>query len=267
LRALRAVADHTRRVTAGDRIAAAQPAAAPETPAIAALRAVAARAASSALNEADSKALLAAYGMPVAPERIAADAAQAVAAARAIGYPVVLKALSAQLTHKSDAGAVRLGLADDEAVRAAFAEIARNVERHRPGTRLDGMLVCRQVSRGLELVLGVQNDPEMGCVVMVGSGGVLLELVKDVAFGPPLLDRAIAESMIAETRVGRLLDGYRGGPVYDRAALVEALVAMGRIARDLGDAVRSIDVNPFVVLPQGQGGFALDALVIAGGKG
>lgn len=268
LRALRAVADHTRRITAGDRIAAAPPAAASGGPAIAALRAAAARAGGPApLNEAESKALLAAYGIAAPPERIAADADQAVAAARAIGYPVVLKALSAELTHKSDAGAVRLGLADDAALRGAFAEIARNVEAHRPGTTLAGMLVCRQVPRGLELVLGVQNDPEMGCVVMVGSGGVLLELVKDVAFAPPSLDRAIAESMIAETRAGRLLDGYRGGPVYDKGALIDALVAMGRIARDLGDAVRSIDVNPFVVLPKGQGGFALDALVIAGGEG
>ena len=268
LRAVRAVADHTRRVTAGDRIAATKPAAAPSSPAVAKLRALAGRTfRPSALNEADSKALLAAYRVPVPAERIAVDADQAVAVARAIGYPVVLKALSAEITHKSDAGAVRLGLTDDAAVRNAFAEIARNVEAHRPGTRLDGMLVCRQVARGLELVLGVQNDPEMGCIVMAGSGGVLLELVKDVAFAPPLLDRAMADAMIAETRVGRLLDGYRGGPVYDKAALVDALVAMGRIAHDLGDAIQSIDVNPFVVLPKGQGGFALDALVVAKGKG
>jgi acetyltransferase len=268
LRAVRTLADHARRVRAGDRIAAAAPSSPPDGPALAKLRSLAmSGGAPSALNESDSKAVLAAYGIAAPPERIAADAEQAVAAARAIGYPVVLKALSAAIAHKSDAGAVRLGLADDDAVRAAFAEIARNVATCAPEAALDGMLVCRQAPRGLELVLGIENDPEMGCVVMVGSGGVLLELVRDVAFGPPLLDRAMAEAMIGETRVGRLLDGYRGGAVYDRNALVDALVAMGRIAHDLGDAVRSIDVNPFVVLPAGQGGFALDALVVAGTGG
>lgn len=263
LRTVRAVADHTKRVTAAERIAATTFPPSPRDTAVATLHAAAAK--GQALNEAESKALLRAYGIPVPEERVAADADAAVTAARAIGYPVVLKALSAEITHKSDAGAVRLGLADDAAVRDGFAAIVRNVELHRPGTRLDGMLVCRHVPKGLELVLGVQNDREMGCVVMVGNGGVWLELYKDVAFAPPPLDRAAADALLSDTRAGRLIDGYRGGPVYDRAAAIDALVAMGRIAHDLGDRIQAIDVNPFVLLPKGQGGFALDALVIARG--
>jgi acetyltransferase len=270
LKTVRVLADHSRRVADADRIASAPVPLAPSDRATKRLRGMAAGCdAPIAFNEADSKALLRAYGIRIPEERTVATPDAAVEAARAIGYPVVLKALSAALAHKTEAGAVQLGLADDEAVHRAWAEIVRNVAAYRPGTTLDGMLVCRQVPKGLELVLGIQNDREMGCVVMVGNGGIWLELYKDVAFAPPLLDHAVAAAMLAQTRAGRLLDGYRGGPAYDRETAVDALVAMGRIAHDLGGAVQSsgavqsIDVNPFVLLPAGQGGFALDALVVA----
>jgi acyl-CoA synthetase (NDP forming) len=196
---------------------------------------------------------------------VAASPDEAVAAARAIGYPVVLKAVSAEITHKSDAGAVRLGLASDEDVRAAYDEIVLNVAAYRPGTEIAGMLVGRQVAGGLELVLGIQNDPDMGCVVMFGTGGVWLELYKDVAFGPPLLDAAAAQAMIDRTRAGKLLDGYRGAPPRDRGAVVDALVALGRLAHDLGDVIEAVDINPFVALEAGRGGYALDGLVVARG--
>ena len=126
--------------------------------------------------------------------------------------------------------------------------------------RLAGMLVCRQVSGGLELVLGVHRDPEMGLVVMAGSGGVLLELIKDVAFCAPPVSPDKARDMLERLRGAKLLQGYRGAPAYDVDAVVAALVALGRLAVDLEDIVQSIDVNPFVALPQG--GMALDALVV-----
>jgi acetyltransferase len=212
-----------------------------------------------ALDEVESKALIRAYGIPTPTEVAVQSPDDAVKAARQIGYPVVLKAVAAKLLHKSDAGAVALHLADDEAVRAAYARIAENVRRAGIET-LDAMLVCQQISGGLELVLGLNRDPEIGLVVMAGSGGVLLELTKDVAFAAPPITREKARAMIERTNAARLLRGYRSSPVLDTDAVIDALIALGRIAEDLADVVQSIDINPFVVLPRG--GFALDALFV-----
>jgi acetyltransferase len=211
-----------------------------------------------ALDEVESKELIRAYGIPTPTEIAVPSPDEAVKAARQIGYPVVLKAVAAKLLHKSDAGAVALHLADDETVRAAYARIAENVRR--AGIEaLDAMLVCQQISGGLELVLGLNRDPEMGLVVMAGSGGVLLELTKDVAFAAPPITRDKARAMIERTHAARLMRGYRSSPTLDTDAVIDALLALGRIAEDLADGVQSIDINPFVVLPRG--GFALDALV------
>jgi acyl-CoA synthetase (NDP forming) len=212
-----------------------------------------------ALDEVESKALIRAYGIPTPTEIAVPSPDDAVKAARQIGYPVVLKGVAAKLLHKSDAGAVALHLADDGAVRAAYARIADNV-RHAGIETLDAVLVCQQISGGLELVLGLNRDPEMGLVVMAGSGGVLLELTKDVAFAAPPITREKARAMIERTHAARLIRGYRSSPVLDADAVIDALISLGRIAEDLGDVVQSIDINPFVVLPRG--GFALDALFV-----
>ncbi len=194
------------------------------------------------------------------PAEIAAHSPdEAVKAAQTIGFPVVLKGVSARLPHKSDAGAVVLHLADDEQVRAAYQRITDNVRRAGVD-RLDAMLVCQQVSGGLELVLGLHRDPEMGLVVMAGSGGVLLELTKDVAFAAPPITADKARAMLARTHAAQLMSGYRAAEVLDTEAVVSALVALGRIADDLADVIQSIDINPFVVLPRG--GIALDALFV-----
>jgi acetate---CoA ligase (ADP-forming) len=171
----------------------------------------------------------------------------------------VLKAVSAKLLHKSDAGAVALRLTDAAAVRAAYENIATNARRAGVD-RLDGMLVCQQVSGGLELVLGLHRDPEMGLVVMAGSGGVLLELTKDVAFAAPPITAAKARAMIERTHAAQMLRGYRGAAALDADSVVDALVALGHIAEDLADVVESIDINPFLVLRSG--GLALDALLV-----
>jgi acyl-CoA synthetase (NDP forming) len=212
-----------------------------------------------ALDEVESKQLIRAYGIPTPAEMAVKSPDDAVKAARQIGYPVVLKGVAAKLLHKSDAGAVALHLGDDDAVRAAYVRITENVRRAGIES-LDAMLVCQQISGGLELVLGLNRDPEMGLVVMAGSGGVLLELTQDVAFAAPPLTSGKARAMIERTHAARLLRGYRSSPVLDTDAMVDALIALGRIAEDLADVVQSIDINPFVVLPRG--GFALDALVV-----
>jgi acetate---CoA ligase (ADP-forming) len=214
-----------------------------------------------ALNEAESKRILADYGIVVPAEALARDEAAAVQAAARIGYPVVLKAVSATLTHKSDAGAVILGIADATALRAGIATIRRNLDRAGFAGSLDGFLVSEFVQGGLELVIGAQRDPEVGPVVMVGAGGVLLELIHDVAFGPAPLDELEATALIERLRIARLLHGYRGAPAHDIAALARAVVAVAELAADLGDDLVSIDVNPLLSRP-GQNPVALDAVIV-----
>ncbi|MDP2355019.1 MAG: acetate--CoA ligase family protein [Beijerinckiaceae bacterium] len=211
-----------------------------------------------ALNEVDSKALLAAYGINSAPEKIVATATEAAEAASHIGYPVVLKAVCASVPHKSDAGLVFLNLHDESAVRTAVQTITQRCANL--DANLEGFLVAKQIIGGVEMVIGIHRDPEVGPVVMVGAGGVLLELVQDVAFGPPGLDYARALDMISRLRCAKLLAGYRGAPPCDVSALAQALVNLGSLARDLGGEIDSVDVNPIAVLPTGA--FALDGLVV-----
>src|SRR5690606_7710486 len=124
------------------------------------------------------------------------------------------------------------------------------------------VLVAGMARGFLEVAMGIQHDPEVGPVVMFGSGGTLLELYKDVAFGPAGLSRAEAIAMIGKTRVARLIEGYRGGARHDLDSVVDALVALGRLAQDHGARIESLDLNPCAVLAEGQGGLALDALVV-----
>jgi acyl-CoA synthetase (NDP forming) len=215
----------------------------------------------SLLNEADAKALLRAYGIRTPREAVANGLDEALRAAREIGYPLVLKLVAADVQHKSDIGGVVLGIRDDDALRAAYARIAENLARARPGARLEQVLLAQQVA-GIELVLGVQRDPEIGPVVMFGTGGVLLELRPDVSFGAVPLSRWQAQAMLARTSAGALLQGYRGAPPADRESVEAAMLALARLAHDLGDRIESIDINPFVALPEGQGALALDALVV-----
>ena len=216
------------------------------------------------LNEPESKALVGAFGIPLIEEGLARDEKEAQEIAKRIGYPVVVKGVAADLTHKSDAGAVQVNVGDAVDVQQACRDIAHNVAAHDPDIRLDGWLVARMAPPGLELVLGIQRDPEMGPVVMFGAGGVWLELVQDVAFGAPGMTRNGAARLIDSTRAGRLLDGYRGQGPYDCDAAIDALVALGRLAAEAGDVIESLDVNPFLVLPKGSGGLALDALAVIG---
>src|SRR5262249_11384682 len=151
--------------------------------------------------------LLAAYGIPLPKERLVQTVAEAEAAAFAIGFPVVLKGVSAAIPHKSDAGLVVLGIENAEAVRRSIATL--NERARTLKAPLEGILVAQQISDGTETVLGINRDPEMGPAVMFGLGGIWVELVQDVKFAPPALDRDRAAAMIDATRAGRLLDGFR----------------------------------------------------------
>jgi acyl-CoA synthetase (NDP forming) len=258
-KALRAIASAARRDEI-ERLAGTAPTAAPPLTAqqretIEDLRRLA-QADAVALDEVQSKDVLRAYGIVAPPELLVTSAAAATRAADEIGFPVVLKAVAATLTHKSDIGAVALNLSTPEDVVAAYERIANNVKDH----VVAGMLVCRQISDGLELALGLHRDPEMGLVVMAGSGGVFLELTKDVAFCAPPVSREKAYDLLDRTQTGRLMRGYRSSAPRDRDAVAAALVSLGWLAVDLADVIESVDVNPFVALAQG--GMALDALIV-----
>jgi acetyltransferase len=217
-----------------------------------------------ALNEVQSKQLLKAYGIACPKEAVAHDAKQAVAIARRIGFPVVAKGVSAALPHKSDAGAVIVGLDSAKAVRAAYARIVDAVSRH-SGSAPQGVLIAEQVADGIELVLGANNDPEVGPVILFGTGGVELELYRDVALAPPPLDERRALALIEATRAGKLVHGYRGRPAFDVKAAVAALIGLSRLMLDAGGRIQSIDINPFLL--RRRGGVALDGLVVLADHG
>jgi acyl-CoA synthetase (NDP forming) len=215
-------------------------------------------------DEAEAKRLLADAGIPPVPERACRTAEEAAAAAREFGFPVVAKLLSPDILHKSEIGGVMLGLADEAAVRAAFATLHERAARHAPGARVSGVLVARQVTGAVEMALGVTRDPVFGPVVMVGLGGIFIEVFRDVAFRRCPVSEEDATAMIVSLRGFPLLDGARGRPRADVPALARAVAALSRFAAAAGPRLRSAEINPLMVLPEGEGVLAADAVVELG---
>jgi acyl-CoA synthetase (NDP forming) len=216
------------------------------------------------INEAEAKRLLGAAGVPFAPELAAASRDEAVAAAEGIGYPVVMKVLSPDIAHKSEAGGVVLGLRSASDVASAYEAMMQRVAAREPKARLDGALIARMITGGVETVIGSKRDPVFGPVVMFGLGGVYVEVLKDVTLRLAPVDRATAKEMIREIKGFALLAGARGKPPADLDALADAIEAMSRFAAAHPD-VTSAEINPFIALPQG--GVAVDALVMTDKQG
>ena len=212
------------------------------------------------LDEYEARRLLASWGVPVGPAYVARNAVEVAYAARTIGAPVAMKLLSPDVEHKTEAGGVVLGVAPGDAAGEYGAILAR-AKVYDAQAELRGVLISPMV-QGVECILGVQRDPVFGPVVMVGSGGVLAEVLNDVAFRKAPIDHAQAERMIAELAVAGVLEGIRGRPRCDVGALAAAAVALSRFSAAHADVIESVDVNPFVVLPEGEGAFALDALIV-----
>ena len=175
-------------------------------------------------TEAEGKRILAAAGIPAVPEKACASVEEAVAAAEAFGFPVVAKILSPDILHKSEIGGVILDLGSAEAVREAHATLLARAAERAPGARIEGVLIARQIKGAVEMALGVARDPVFGPVAMVGLGGVFIEILKDVAFRRCPFGDAEAEAMIRSLKGFPLLDGARGRPKADVAALASALV-------------------------------------------
>ena len=213
-----------------------------------------------ALDEVASKKLLKAYGIPVSKEEIAQTAAEAVKIAKRIGFPVVAKVVSADILHKSDIGGVILNLNSAAEVKKAFNDITARVRKLKGKPKLEGILIAQQVKADLELVVGASLDAEMGPVVLFGTGGVDIELMKDVALAGAPLDEAEAKQLIGKTKAGVKMKGYRGKPALHEASAVKALVGLSNLMADAGSRIASIDVNPFLI--NSKLGVAVDGLIV-----
>ena len=213
------------------------------------------------LDEHEALALLASWGVPAVETRVAGSAEEAANAACAVGAPVAMKVLSPDISHKTEADGVALSVAPEDAAGEHDALVAR-ARTFDADAEIRGTLVAPMVS-GVEWILGVRRDPVFGPVVMAGAGGVLAEILDDVAFRKAPVDPAEAKRMIAGLRCAQVLEGARGRPRCDVDALASAVAALSRFAAAHPDIVESVDVNPFVVLPSGRGGVALDALIVS----
>ena len=212
-------------------------------------------------SEAEAKQLLGAAEIPSATERACPTAEAAVAAAREIGFPVVLKILSPDILHKSEIGGVLLGVADEAAVRRGFATLVERAGNAMPQARIEGVLVARQLTGGVECILGVHHDPVFGPVAMFGLGGIFVEVMKDVVFHRCPFGEDVAEEMIRSIKGAPLLLGARGRPPADIAALARMLSRLSAFAVAAGPRLQSIDLNPVFAMPQGQGAYAVDAVI------
>jgi acyl-CoA synthetase (NDP forming) len=208
-----------------------------------------------------AKEFLRPLGIPVPPGRFVRTLEEAFRAADDLGYPVALKAQSASLSHKSDAGGVVLRLEDREALSSGWQRLHADLTRHLPHLQLDGVLVERMARPGLELIIGGRNDPEWGAVVLAGIGGVQAELLSDVRLILPGQSRASIIEALGRLKCGALLSGYRGSPALDLPAVAELIERLGRVLCS-EPSIREIDLNPVIAYPAGEGVMALDALML-----
>jgi acetyltransferase len=217
---------------------------------------------SGALSESESKTILTRYGIDVTVDKQATTAEEAAAAASEIGFPVVLKVDSPDITHKSDAGGVKVGLESADEVKDAFAKIMESCRAYDSSARINGVVVQEMVEGGTEVLVGISRESHYGHTIVFGLGGIFVEVLDDVALRILPIDLADAEKMIDEIRGRKVLSGIRGEGPRDVKALAEAIKRTADLAWDLRHRLDEMDVNPLVVLPEGQGVKALDALII-----
>ncbi|MEW6566617.1 MAG: acetate--CoA ligase family protein [Chloroflexota bacterium] len=213
------------------------------------------------VGEAEARQVLVACGLRIPSAELAATPEEAIEIASRIGYPVVLKVASPDILHKTDVGGVRLGLENADGVRDAFDLITYRARRYLPEARLWGCLVQKMVPPGLEVLIGMNRDPQFGPLVTFGLGGIYVETLRDVAFRVAPFSRQQAEDMLGEIRARTILDGVRGKPPVDKQDLVEALLRIGHLVIDFPE-IAELDINPYVVYEQGKGGQALDMRMV-----
>jgi acyl-CoA synthetase (NDP forming) len=211
------------------------------------------------LDELQSKKILKAYSINLTEPVLTLSPEAAIAAAKKIGFPVAMKIVSPQITHKSDIGGVKIGLSSPDDVSRAFAAIMAAAAENAPEAVIEGVSVQKMASSGLELVVGVSKDPQFGPVLMFGLGGTLVEVLKDVSFRIVPLTRQDAKAMIQEIRGYRLLEGYRGQPAVDIPCIEGLLLRVSAMIRD-NPEIKEMDINPLIAY--GKGALAVDARII-----
>ncbi len=211
-----------------------------------------------------TRALLDAWKVPQPGEQIVPGVEEAVDAAEGIGWPVAIKIVSPDIAHKTEAGGVELGLQNEQEVRAASERILERVRSRLPDARIEGLQVQQMMPPGREMVVGVVRDPDFGPMVMLGLGGIYIEVLRDAVFALAPLTLDDAQGMIGRLKGRAILDGVRGEPPADIGALAELLVSVSRLAAAHADDIAEIDLNPVLLYPVGRGAVAVDALVVAG---
>ncbi|KMS52037.1 hypothetical protein V474_03010 [Novosphingobium barchaimii LL02] len=219
----------------------------------------------SALSETEAKEALARFGVPVVEDRLVTDAGQVREAAEAVGFPLVLKLVSPDVAHKTEYGLIKLGLTTAEAVEEGYADVMAKAQAL-PGVHIEGVTLEPMLTGGVEILAGVTRDPVFGWMLTVGLGGVWTELMKDACHALLPVDAQGAEAMLRSLKGFRLLDGYRGAPKADVPAAARAIAALGQAVLAGGDMLREVEVNPLLVLPEGRGAVAVDALVLLNGQ-
>ena len=215
---------------------------------------------SHSLSEFESLNYLSDHGVPIPPQAIAATADAAAEEAGKLGYPVSVKIHSRDIRHKSDVGGVKLNIRDEAELRAAFAAVMDNCAKNAPDAKLEGVLIKPMLKYGTEMIIGVNNDRDFGPIIMVGMGGVFVELFKDVALAPAPLTGKQAMDMIESLASYPLLGGYRGGAVCDKEALADLLVKISEMAAEGKDKVKELDINPVFITEDGAA--IADALLV-----
>jgi len=213
------------------------------------------------ITEEASKSILKSYGVKVPPYALVTSPKEAVKAAKKIGYPLVMKIVSPQILHKTDVGGVKVGIDNDKDVKKTFNDMYKRLSKKK-GVEVKGVLLEKMVPKGVELIVGLQVDPQFGPVIMVGLGGVMTEVFKDVAFRMLPITTADAKSMLEELKGSKILKGFRGSKPIDMDMLAKALVQIGKLGVDNADYVNSIDFNPVVVYPKSY--YVVDAKIILG---
>jgi succinyl-CoA synthetase beta subunit len=214
------------------------------------------------LPEYEAISLLAACGVPASTGVLARDADEAVAAAGRYGGPVALKVQSPGIPHKTEAGAVALGLATPAAVGDAFATVMANARAFDGRAEIRGVLVQPMAAAGVEMIVGIHFDDDFGPMLMVGLGGILVEVLDDVAFAPVPISRPRAEALVGRLRGATLLGGVRGRAPSDMDALLDLLVALSHFAAAHSERLAAVDLNPVIVHPRGEGLTIVDALIV-----
>jgi acyl-CoA synthetase (NDP forming) len=214
------------------------------------------------LTEVEAKALLARYGVPLPREALATSADEAAQTAARIGGPVALKVQSPDITHKTEAGGIALGIIGETAVREAYERVLGSAQTAYPNAVIDGVLVQAMAPPGREIILGISRDAVFGPMLMIGLGGIHVEVLRDIAFSPVPIGKEQALALLDQLKGAPLLGAVRGAPPADREALAELIANLSRFAANHAELIEEIDLNPVIVHPQGQGLTVVDALIV-----